>query len=102
LDAEHIADFDRDDPESLTRTFAYYMTLGIDGPGPPPDLLSLESLMNSAQASLAQAEWLKKKAIQESYQLIVGPDPIFTTTDPVGCFRLRCQGARSLLRARNP
>lgn len=81
--AENIADLDRDDRENFTRTFAYYMTLGIDGPGPAPDLLLLESLMNPAEAAQAQTEWLKKSAIHRSYQGLFGPDPIFATTEPV-------------------
>lgn len=81
--AENAIDFDRDDPQGATRAFAYFMTLGIDGPGPRPDLLTLDNLMDPQQALLEQAEWGAKEAVHQSYQRRIGPDPIFAATEPV-------------------
>jgi hypothetical protein len=78
--AENAIDFDRDDPAGPTRAFAYLMTLAIDGPGPPPELFTLDALMDPQQAALDQAEWQAKNAIHQSYQAMIGPDPIFDYT----------------------
>jgi hypothetical protein len=81
--ADNAIDFDRDDPAGTTRAFANFMTLGIDGPGPAPELLTLDNLMDPAQAALQQAEWQAKNAIHRSYQATIGQDPIFDYTSPV-------------------
>jgi hypothetical protein len=81
--AENIVDLALDDPDDLIGGVAYYLTLGIDGPGPRPTLVTLENLMNPPEAALVQAEWAKKELIHQSYQALMGSDPIFTSTVPV-------------------
>jgi hypothetical protein len=81
--ADNAIKFDRDDPAGATRAFAYFMTLGIDGSGPAPELLTLDNLMDPAQAALQQAQWQAKNAIHQSYQATIGQDPIFDYTTPV-------------------
>jgi hypothetical protein len=81
--AEHAIKFDRDDPAGATRAFANFMTLAIDGPGPAPELFTLDALMDPQQAALDQAEWQAKNAIHQGYLRFVGPDPIFDYTVPV-------------------
>src|SRR5690606_4131151 len=81
--AENAIDLTLDDPDDLIGGAAYYLTLGIDGPGPRPDLLTLESLMNPHDAALAQAEWAKKELIHQSYQRLIGRVSVFASTSPV-------------------
>ena len=81
--AEKMVDLALDDPDDLIGSVAYYLTLGIDGPGPRPDLLTLENLMNPHDAALAQAAWAKKELIHQSYQRLIGGDPVFASTSPV-------------------
>lgn len=81
--AENTVDLALNDPDDLIGGVAYYLTLGIDGPGPRPSALTLENLMNPHDAALAQAEWAKKEMIHQSYQALMGRDPIFTSTSPV-------------------
>lgn len=87
--AENAIGFDHDDPASATRAFAYFMTLGIDGPGPAPELFTLDNFMDPRQAAVEQAEWQAKNAIHKSYQATEGPDPIFTATEPVEVLGIR-------------
>jgi hypothetical protein len=94
--AENAIDFDRDDPKGATRAFAHLMTLGIDGPGPAPELFTLDNLMDPQQAAMEQAEWQAKNAIYQSYQRLIGPDPIFEYTVPV-----EISGARARNRGDN-
>jgi hypothetical protein len=81
--AENAIALDYDDPDSLNRRVAYYVTLGVDGPGPRPAVLTLENAMDPAGAARAQAAWLKKELLHQSYQALVGSDPIFASTAPV-------------------
>lgn len=81
--AENIVDLALSDPDDLIGSVAYYLTLGIDGPGTRPALLTLENLMSPQDAARAQTEWLKKEAIHQSYQGLIGGDPIFPSTSPV-------------------
>lgn len=81
--AENVVDLALDDPDGLIGSVAYYLTLGIDGPGPRPILLTLENLMDPQEAALAQTEWLKKELIHQSYQGLIGGHPIFGSTSPV-------------------
>jgi len=81
--AEKIVNLELDDEDDLIGTVALYLTLGIDGPGPRPTLVTLENLMDPQAAALAQAEWAKNELIHQSYQALVGSDPIFESTAPV-------------------
>jgi len=81
--AENIVDLALDDPDDLIGAVAYYLTLGIDGPGPRPTLVTLENLMNPGEAALAQAHWARKELIHQSYQALMGSDPVFASTAPI-------------------
>lgn len=81
--AENVVDLALDDPDDLIGSVAYYLTLGIDGPGPRPALLTLENAMDPQAAAQAQAEWARKELIHQSYQALMGSDPIFASTAPV-------------------
>ena len=81
--AENALDLALDDPDDPIGAAAYYWTLAIDGPGPRPAVLTLENAMNPKGAALAQAEWVKKELLHQSYQALTGGDPIFESTVPV-------------------
>lgn len=81
--AENIVSFDKDDPDSLARKVAYYMTIGIDGPGPRPALPTLHSALFPIDALKEQAAWTMKEGLHLAYQKAMGSDPIFASTASV-------------------
>lgn len=81
--AENIVNLVLEDPDDPIGKVAYYLTLGIDGPGPRPTALTVENLMNPVKAVLEQEDWAKKELLHQGYQALVGTDPIFASTVPV-------------------